>query len=84
MMAWPDQRRTHEALAYLDLLVTTDVGYSPTARVADYVAATKMTFETPSMTQVTEVIKYHTSRTASPSRTRSTRRRCSTRRSTPT
>ena len=36
MMAWPDQRRTQEALANLDLLVTTDVWYSPTARVADY------------------------------------------------
>jgi anaerobic selenocysteine-containing dehydrogenase len=59
MMAWPDQRRTQEALANLDLLVTTDVWYSPTARVADYVAATKMTFETPGMTQVTEGIKYH-------------------------
>ena len=30
MMAWPDQRRTQEALASLDLLVTTDVWYSPT------------------------------------------------------
>ena len=59
MMAWPDQRRTQEALANLDLLVTTDVWYSPTARAADYVAATKMTFETPGMTQVTEGIKYH-------------------------
>jgi anaerobic selenocysteine-containing dehydrogenase len=46
-------------LANLDLLVTTDVWYSPTARAADYVAATKMTFETPGMTQVTEGIKYH-------------------------
>ena len=59
MMAWPDQRKTQEALANLDLLVTTDVWYSPTARAADYVAATKMTFETPGMTQVTEGIKYH-------------------------
>jgi len=58
MMAWPDQRRTREALESLDLLVTTDVEYSPTARMADYVVATKMTFETPSMTQVTEYIKY--------------------------
>ena len=38
--------------------MTTDVWYSPTARAADYVAATKMTFETPGMTQVTEGIKY--------------------------
>ncbi|HWS47740.1 MAG TPA: molybdopterin-dependent oxidoreductase, partial [Acidimicrobiia bacterium] len=58
MMAWPDQRRTREALESLELLVTTDVEYSPTARMADYVVATKMTLETPSMTQVTEVIKY--------------------------
>ena len=58
MMAWPDQQRTHEALESLDLLVTTDVEYSPTARMADYVVATKMTLETPSMTQSTEVIKY--------------------------
>ena len=58
MMAWPDQRRTRQALESLELLVTTDVEYSPTARVADYVIATKMTFETPSMTQVTELIKY--------------------------
>jgi anaerobic selenocysteine-containing dehydrogenase len=58
MMAWPDQRRTREALASLELLVTTDVEYSPMARMADYVVATKMTLETPSMTQITEVIKY--------------------------
>jgi anaerobic selenocysteine-containing dehydrogenase len=58
MMAWPDQRRTREALESLDLFVTTDVEYSATARMADYVVAAKMTFETPSMTQVTEVIKY--------------------------
>jgi anaerobic selenocysteine-containing dehydrogenase len=58
MVAWPDQRKTREALESLDLFVTTDVEYSPTAQMADYVVATKMTFETPSMTQVTEVIKY--------------------------
>jgi anaerobic selenocysteine-containing dehydrogenase len=59
MMAWPDQHRTQEALASLDLFVTTDVWYSATARAADYVAATKMTLETPAITQVTEAIKYH-------------------------
>ena len=58
MMAWPDQRRTQEAMEDLDLLVLTDVEYSPTARVADYVVATKMTFETPGMTQLSESIKY--------------------------
>jgi anaerobic selenocysteine-containing dehydrogenase len=58
MTAWPDQRRTREALESLELFVTTDVEYSPTARMADYVVATKMTLETPCMTQVTEYIKY--------------------------
>lgn len=58
MTAWPDQRRTREALEDLELFVTTDVEYSPTARMADYVVATKMTLETPCITQVTEYIKY--------------------------
>jgi anaerobic selenocysteine-containing dehydrogenase len=58
MVAWPDQRKTKEALESLDLFVTTDVEYTPTARMADYVVATKMTFETPSMTMLTEFIKY--------------------------
>jgi anaerobic selenocysteine-containing dehydrogenase len=58
MTAWPDQRRTLEALESLELFVTTDVEYSPTARMADYVVATKMTLETPCITQVTEYIKY--------------------------
>jgi anaerobic selenocysteine-containing dehydrogenase len=59
MMSWPDQRRTQEALESLDLFVTTEVELSPTARVADYVIATKTALETPGMTQVAEVIKYH-------------------------
>ena len=58
MAAWPDQRRTRKALEDLELFVTTDVEYSPTARMADYVVATKMTLETPCITQVSEYIKY--------------------------
>ncbi len=58
MMAWPDQRKTRRAMEDLELLVLTDVEYSPTARLADYVVATKMTFETPGMTQLSESIKY--------------------------
>jgi anaerobic selenocysteine-containing dehydrogenase len=57
-MAWPDQSKTRRAMEELELLVLTDVEYSPTARVADYVVATKMTFETPGMTQLSESIKY--------------------------
>ncbi|TMK58106.1 MAG: hypothetical protein E6G60_16075 [Actinobacteria bacterium] len=59
MMAWPDQRRTRKAIEDLELFVTTDVVYSPTARMADYVVATKMSLEVPGMTQISESIKYH-------------------------
>lgn len=59
MMAWPDQRRTREALESLDLFITTDVEYSPSARMAHYIVATKMTLETAGMTQVVESIKYY-------------------------
>lgn len=44
--SWPDQLKTAEALQRLDLLVHTDVKMSATARVADYVVAMKMPFET--------------------------------------
>jgi anaerobic selenocysteine-containing dehydrogenase len=57
-MAWPDQRLARRALEDLDLFVTTDVEYSPTAQLAHYVVATKMTLETPSVTQKIESIKY--------------------------
>jgi anaerobic selenocysteine-containing dehydrogenase len=56
--AWPDQRLARRALEDLELFVTTEVEYSPTARLADYVVATKLAFETPGTTQGTEAIKY--------------------------
>jgi anaerobic selenocysteine-containing dehydrogenase len=56
--AWPDQALARRALEDLDLFVTTDVEYSPTARLADYVVATKLSLETPGTTQGTELIKY--------------------------
>lgn len=56
--AWPDQRLAKEALEDLELFVTTEVEYSPTARLADYVVATRLALETPGMTQGTETIKY--------------------------
>jgi anaerobic selenocysteine-containing dehydrogenase len=49
---------TRRALEDLELFVTTDVEYSPTARLADYVVATKLSLETPGITQGTELIKY--------------------------
>jgi len=56
--AWPDQGLARRALEDLELFVTTDVEYSPTARLAEYVVATKLGLETPGMTQGTELIKY--------------------------
>lgn len=58
MAAWPDQRKTQQALEKLDLLLTFDVEMSSTARLADYVIACKQTFETPGMSQSGEAIKF--------------------------
>jgi anaerobic selenocysteine-containing dehydrogenase len=60
MAAWPDQRQTQAAMEKLDLLVGVDVEMALTARLADYVIATKMTLETPGMTQRVEALKYYT------------------------
>lgn len=58
MSAWPDQRRTEAALGRLDLLVQLDVLMSATARLADYVVATPMAFETPCASYMAEMVKY--------------------------
>jgi anaerobic selenocysteine-containing dehydrogenase len=47
-VAWPDQKKTVRALEQLDLLVQIDPFMSQTARMADYVIAPRMSFETPS------------------------------------
>lgn len=60
MAAWPDQRRTQKAMEKLELLVCVDVEMALTARLADYVIATRMTLETPGMTQRVEALKYYT------------------------
>jgi len=60
MAAWPDQRKTQAAMEALDLLVCVDVEMALTARLADYVIATKMTLETPGFTQRVEALKYYT------------------------
>jgi anaerobic selenocysteine-containing dehydrogenase len=60
MAAWPDQRKTQRAMKKLELLVTLDVAMSLTSRLADYVIATRMTLETPGMTQRSEALKYYT------------------------
>lgn len=58
LAAWPDQKKTLAAMEELELLVTLDVEMSNTARLADYVIATRQTLETPGMSQGGEMIKY--------------------------
>lgn len=58
LMAFPDQRKTYEAMQALDLLVTFDTEMSATSQLADYVIAPRMTLETPGMTQPAEMLKY--------------------------
>ncbi len=48
--AWPDQLKTLEAMASLDLMVQIDTKMSATARVADYVIAVKHPLEMPGIT----------------------------------
>lgn len=58
MMAWPNQRKTLEAMRKLELLVTLDPELSATARLAHYVIASPLTLETPGMTQPAEMLKF--------------------------
>jgi anaerobic selenocysteine-containing dehydrogenase len=50
MAAWPDQRKTHEALAGLDLLVVIDPKLTQTAQLAHYVVPPKLVPEIPAVT----------------------------------
>ncbi|WIW89469.1 molybdopterin-dependent oxidoreductase [Sphingobium sp. V4] len=59
MMAFPDQRRTHEALRKLDLLVVLDPEMNATARLADYVLPPSLILETPGTSLLMEAIKYN-------------------------
>ena len=56
VQSWPQHDKTLEALKALDLLVIHDVVLSPTAKLADYVIATKMQFELPAITVLNEII----------------------------
>lgn len=55
MRTMPEEARTYRALRSLDLLVTHDVEISPTASVADYVLASKVAFEIPVLSFLTEL-----------------------------
>lgn len=54
--SWPQYDKTVEALRGLDLLVIHDLVLSPTAKLADYVIATKAQFELPAITVLNEII----------------------------
>jgi len=56
VIAWPDQLRTLRALESLDLFVQFDPWMSASARVADYVIAPTMFYETPSVTLLTDFL----------------------------
>lgn len=58
MSAWPDERKTEQALRSLDLLVQFDAQMSATAKIADYVIATPMQLEVPGATYLGEALKY--------------------------
>ena len=45
LLAWPDQKKTHAALAGLELLVCIDLKMAATAQMADYVLAPKLCLE---------------------------------------
>lgn len=60
LMAWPDQRRTVEALRELELLVCLDIQNSPdnSCQFADYVVACRHSLESPAMTLPNELLSF--------------------------
>lgn len=55
LLAWPDQEKTHRALAGLELLVCIDLKMSATAQMADYVLAPKLCLEREDVTLLTDI-----------------------------
>jgi anaerobic selenocysteine-containing dehydrogenase len=55
LLAWPDQEKTHRALAGLDLLVCVDIKMAATAEMADYVLAPKICLEREDVTLLTDI-----------------------------
>ena len=55
LLAFPDQEKTHRALAGLDLLVCLDIKMAATAQMADYVLAPKVCLEREDVTLLTDI-----------------------------
>ena len=56
LMAWPDQRRTREALRSLELLVCVDPKQTATGKLAHYVIPPRLVLETPAITTSMECL----------------------------
>jgi anaerobic selenocysteine-containing dehydrogenase len=54
VMSWPDQQKTLEALAALDLLVCIDIKHTPTTRLADYILPAAHAFERDGLAEFTD------------------------------
>jgi len=54
LLAWPNQEKTHRALAGLELLVCVDIQMAATAQMADYVLAAKICLEREDVTLLTD------------------------------
>jgi anaerobic selenocysteine-containing dehydrogenase len=57
--AWPDQLKTIAALESLELLVTTDIKMSATARLAHYVIAPRLCLEVPGLSLANESLWFY-------------------------
>ncbi len=55
--AWPDQHKTRRAMDELDLLVTLDMKFSATSRLAHYVIAPKLSLEVPGLSLSMEALE---------------------------
>jgi anaerobic selenocysteine-containing dehydrogenase len=55
LLAWPNQEKTHAALAGLELLVCIDIKMAATAKMADYVLAPKVCLEREDVTLLTDI-----------------------------
>lgn len=59
VMAWPDQQRVVRALRAVDLFIQFDIRMTPSARLADYVVASKIMLEVPTSSRTIEALELH-------------------------